>query len=77
MCHHLKCVAKKPVIDGPCTKDQHTECIPEQYCHHEKKDIYVCINRKCSGLCAKNEHCLSNKCDLFHCKKPANGCPTG
>ena len=75
VCHHLKCVAKKPVKDGPCTKNQHIECIPEQYCHHEKKDIYFCVNRKCSGLCVKNEHCLSNKCEWLSCKKPVNGCP--
>lgn len=74
VCHHLKCMARKPVKDGPCSKDQHQECIPEQYCHHVKKEEYICSNRKCSGLCGKDVHCLSNKCSLFHCKKPNTGC---
>ena len=76
-CHLLKCVKKKPVRDGVCEKDMHSDCIPEQYCHHEKKDkkdLYVCADRKCSGFCLKDVHCLTNKCKLARCEKPAEGC---
>ena len=76
-CHLLKCVTKKPVKDGVCTKDTHSECIPEQYCHHEiknKKDFYKCINRKCSGFCSKDAHCIANKCKFLRCEKPKYGC---
>lgn len=76
ICHHLKCTSKKPVKDGVCSKDQHEECIAEQYCHHVKKEEYKCINRKCSGLCIKDAHCLSKNCSLLHCKKPEKGCQT-
>ena len=73
-CHHMKCVVRKPVKDGPCAPNEHTECIPTQYCSHKEK-IYRCRDRKCSGLCGKDAHCFSNKCTFFSCKKPAEGCP--
>jgi len=73
ICHLLKCVNKKPVKDGPCTKDHHDECLPTQYCSHQTK-VYQCRDRKCSGLCGKDAHCLSNECSIFKCKKPKEGC---
>lgn len=73
-CHLLKCVNRKPVKDGPCTKDIHSECLPEQYCSNRDSKIYKCRDRKCSGVCSKDAHCISNKCSLLLCKKPDNGC---
>ena len=70
VCHLLRCQARKPVRDGPCTKDQHDECLPEQYCSKTKK--YICQDRKCSGFCSKDYHCVSNSCRLFYCKKSVN-----
>jgi hypothetical protein len=72
-CHLLKCVARKPVKDGPCTKDKHDECIPSQYCSH-KENVYKCRDRSCHGMCSKNAHCLSNNCSFLICKKPKEGC---
>lgn len=69
----MKCVSRKPVKDGPCSKDQHTDCLKEQYCSSKEK-MLKCRDRKCSGLCGKDAHCLSNKCSFFHCKKPNTGC---
>ena len=71
-CHHLKCIGKKPVKDGKCSRDHHEDCIESQYCSHRKGD--KCMDRKCSGICGKDAHCLSNNCSFFKCKKPANGC---
>jgi hypothetical protein len=73
ICHLLKCVNKKPVKDGPCTENHHEECLPTQYCSHQSK-AYQCKDRKCSGLCGKDAHCLSNDCSVFKCKKPKEGC---
>jgi hypothetical protein len=52
----------------------HNECIETQYCHRVLKDMYRCEDRKCEGLCLKNAHCLTNKCDLIQCKPPEKGC---
>ena len=65
-------MSRKPVKDGPCTKDQHEECIENQYCSQSLGS--KCKDRKCSGSCGHSYHCLSNKCTLFVCKKPVNGC---
>lgn len=73
-CHHFRCVSKKPVKDGPCTKNNHMECIESQYCSSTGKNGYVCKNRKCSGVCIKDAHCISDKCSFFACKRPQNGC---
>jgi len=73
-CHLFKCVGKALVKDGPCTKDHHDECLPEQYCSKSKK--YHCKDRKCSGWCKKDFHCLSNNCrrsKFFRCEAPAKG----
>lgn len=72
-CHLMRCVPRKPVKDGPCSKDQHDECIATQYCSH-KENIYKCRDRNCTGACIKDAHCLSNKCSFFMCKKPTEGC---
>ncbi|CAF0925631.1 unnamed protein product [Brachionus calyciflorus] len=72
-CHLFKCVSRKPVRDGPCTEDTHSECIPEQYCSSREK-TFKCRDRKCSGMCSKDAHCLSNKCSVLFCKKPEKGC---
>jgi hypothetical protein len=93
-CHHLKCVARKPVKDGnkinklfiffnstltkinlkgPCVKDQHTDCLEDQYCS-KKDNEYRCKDRRCSGVCIKDAHCLSNNCRFLICKKPDTGC---
>lgn len=68
VCHSFKCEGKRPVRDGPCTKDQHDECLPEQYCSKTAK--YHCKDRKCKGACFKDYHCLSNNCSFFRCQKP-------
>lgn len=70
-CHTRRCVARKPVKDGPCSKDQHDECIETQYCSH-KENIYKCRDRSYSGVCSKSEHCLSNRCFLLKCRRPKN-----
>ena len=68
-CHKYKCIGKKPVRDGPCIKDQHEDCLPEQYCQEVGKLSHFCRDRKCSGLCFffKHHKCLSNKCTFFWC----------
>jgi hypothetical protein len=63
-CHFLKCVGRKPVKNGPCEKNNHSECIPEQYCSKDK-----CKDRKCSGWCAHSFECLSGKCDFLRCQR--------
>jgi hypothetical protein len=73
-CHLLKCVARKPVKDGPCAPNEHSECIQTQYCSH-KENIYKCRDRSCGGMCLKDAHCLTNKCKVFKCQKPEEGCP--
>ena len=73
-CHLLKCVATKPVRDGPCSKDHHDECLPEQYCSHDRKESFKCRDRRCTSACLKDAHCLSNNCSFFRCKKPEKGC---
>jgi hypothetical protein len=72
-CHLMRCVARKPVKDGPCAPNEHSECIPSQYCS-SKQDTHKCRNRKCSGLCTKDAHCVSNKCSFLMCKKPHTVC---
>lgn len=69
----MKCVARKPVKDGPCSKDKHEECLESQYCS-AKDNTLKCRDRKCSGICTKDAHCTSNKCTILFCKEPANGC---
>ena len=69
-CHLLKCVGKKPVRDGPCTKNQHDECLPEQYCSKSLNNR--CKDRKCKGWCKKDFHCLSGQCGFFRCKTLKN-----
>jgi hypothetical protein len=71
-CHLLKCVKRKPMKDGPCSEDQHQECIEKQYC--SKSAGFKCKDRKCSGSCGHGYHCESNQCTFFICKKPVNGC---
>ncbi len=68
-CENFKCAAKKLTRDGPCDKDQHSQCLPEQYCREIGKLSYYCRDRKCSGFCFffKNHLCLSNKCNFFWC----------
>lgn len=71
VCHLFKCVGKKPVKDGPCTKDYHNECLPEQYCSKSKD--YHCKDRKCKGFCLKDYHCISGSCRksfFSRCEKP-------
>lgn len=63
-CNWSKCVARKPKKDGPCTKEQHTDCIETQYCSKNK-----CTDRKLSGTCTKSAECMSNKCSVFTCQK--------
>lgn len=58
-CHHLKCVGRKPVRDGPC--DTHDECIQEQFCTEKKK----CKDKICHGWCKKDHECLTGKCGFF------------
>lgn len=70
-CYSRKCVPRKPEKDGPCSKDQHDECIESQYCSH-KENIYKCRDRSYSGACTKSQHCLSNKCLFFKCRRPKN-----
>ena len=70
-CHSRRCVARKPVKDGPCSKEQHDECIESQYCSH-KDNVYKCRDRSYSGACTKSEHCLSNRCFFFKCRRPKN-----
>ena len=50
-CHHFKCVAKKPTKDGKCSRNNHEECVENQYCSKSKGD--KCMDRKCSGFCGK------------------------
>lgn len=65
-CNWNKCVANKPKKDGPCSKEQHHECIDSQYCSSHNK----CKDRSATGGCTKDAHCLSHKCSLFKCKHP-------
>ncbi len=71
-CYLLKCVSRKPIKGGTCSKNQHQECIEKQYCSQSAG--YKCIDRKCSGMCHHNYHCESNQCSFFKCKLPINGC---
>jgi hypothetical protein len=72
-CHLMKCVARKPVRDGPCAANEHSECIQSQYCSH-KENIYKCRDRLCHGMCLKDAHCITNKCKLLRCQRPEEGC---
>lgn len=64
-CNWNKCVASKPKKDGPCSKEQHHECIDSQYCSSQNR----CKDRHANGGgCIKDQHCMSNKCSLFKCK---------
>ena len=76
VCHHMKCVNKKPVKDGPCNPHEHAECLPTQYCSskNSSKDLHKCRDRKCTGMCTKDAHCISNKCTFFSCKKNETAC---
>lgn len=65
-CHIFKCVARKPVLDGPC--QSHDECVAEQYCKNKLK----CHNRTCKGWCKHSFECMSNKCNFFRCDKSAH-----
>lgn len=68
-CHLMKCVNRKLVKDGPCSKDQHNECLESQYC--AKDTTYKCKDRVSSGWCSQHSQCLSNKCCwFFRCKQP-------
>lgn len=74
-CHFMKCVARKPERDGPCSKDQHQDCIESQYCGQNKEKKYQCQDRVCSGWCSSHSQCVSNKCCWFYrCKSPKDGC---
>ncbi len=64
VCHTFKCVGRRPVKDGPCQKNSHDECLPEQFCNKDK-----CKDRKCNGWCKQSYECMSGKCELFRCKK--------
>lgn len=72
-CYLLKCVQRKPVRDGPCTEDSHSDCIAEQYCSSRDKN-FKCRDRKCFGFCNKDAHCLTDKCRFFRCERPIKGC---
>lgn len=65
-CHNYKCVAKKPLRNGPCQKNQHQQCLPDQYCKNS-----FCADRMCSGWCTNRKYCMSNKCCMFRCTKPS------
>jgi hypothetical protein len=65
-CHLFHCAESEPVKDGLCVKNEHSNCIPSQFCA-KKKGVYKCINRLCRGLCTKNAQCRSNKCFIFWC----------
>ncbi len=65
-CHLFKCSHSEPVKDGLCVKNEHTNCIPSQFCA-KKKGVYKCINRLCRGLCTKHAQCRSNRCFIFWC----------
>lgn len=74
-CHLMKCVARKPVKNGPCSKDQHHECIESQYCAIGSDKKFKCQDRTCSGWCSTHSQCMSNKCCwFFRCKQPKDGC---
>lgn len=71
-CNSRRCVARKPIKDGPCSKDQHLECIETQYCstRSDKGSGLRCRDRSYSGACIHSEQCLSRKCLFFKCRRP-------
>lgn len=73
-CHLTRCVSRKPVKDGLCSKNQHDDCIESQFCA-KSGSVFKCKDRMCSGWCCRHSQCLSNKCSwLFRCTQPENGC---
>lgn len=70
-CSSRRCVGRKPVKDGPCSKDQHIECIDSQYCSSRSDSgAFMCRDRSYSGACVHSEQCLSRKCLFFKCRRP-------
>ncbi len=71
-CSLFRCERRLQIRDGPCKIS--ADCPDDQYCDdiEGSKDLRKCYNRKCLGTCRKDSQCLSDKCHLFTCIKPAN-----
>ena len=68
-CHLFVCEKRMQLKDGPCKIE--ADCPDDQYCHKipDTDGLHICADRKNSGSCLRDKHCLSNRCHLFQCVK--------